>query len=396
MNFAAKLAQIQQTARQVRESMTIVDPRTTNVDGNEGEKGYRRTFDPRGAKGWDRKVYECAKLIDDVRRGRVPEWHLKEAMTTDDFPLLYGDVLNRQMLGRYTSFRTSYQDYFRITTVNDFRTTNLYTMDGGTGFLTRLKEREPYPEFTFSEARYQISVNKYGKRYSITWEMIVNDDLNAFEAGPTAMAEGARYSEEYLATTMAFDANGPHASFFTSGNLNIVTSNPALSTAALQTAWGQLGGQVNSDGQPIVARAAVLVVPPALVITAQNILNATEITLTEAGGTAGQTLTANNWMRGLVKISVNPFIPIIATAKKNSWLLVADPGEGRPAFTFAFLRGRTDPALFIKDPNARRIGGGDIDPQEGNFDSDAIDYKVRHVYGAAQVDPKSAMGSAVT
>jgi hypothetical protein len=60
----------------------------------------------------------------------------------------------------------------------------------------------------------------------------------------------------------------------------------------------------------------------------------------------------------------------------------------------AFLRGWEDPAVFIKSANARRVGGGgDIDPLDGDFDTDSVAYKVRHVLGTAVVDPKATVAS---
>ncbi len=59
----------------------------------------------------------------------------------------------------------------------------------------------------------------------------------------------------------------------------------------------------------------------------------------------------------------------------------------------AFLRGHEEPELFIKEPNARRVGGGPVDPMDGNFENDSIDYKVRHVLGVSRIDPKATVAS---
>jgi hypothetical protein len=72
---------------------------------------------------------------------------------------------------------------------------------------------------------------------------------------------------------------------------------------------------------------------------------------------------------------------------------VRQPVEGRPALIIAFLRGHEEPEIFIKEPNARRIGGGASDPMNGSFDTDSIDYKVRHVVGGRIVDGKATVAS---
>lgn len=398
MLLTDRLRSISNDARKVRESLSFSNPHSPDFNPafaiEQGERSVRRSG-PR----WDAMVAECAELLRDVYTGRRPDWHLREALTTSDFPLLFGDLLYRQMLGNYMPFPVSYPNWTRIVEVNDFRKMNLYTIDGGTAALTtQVKEQAPYPEVTFVEGRYQLQVAKYGRRYGISWEMVVNDDMNAFTQRPLLMAQGARRGEEYLATQLAFDANGPHASFFTSGNKNIVTSNPVLSIAALQTAFGILMAQTDVEGSPISINAVTLVVPPALQITAENILNAIQIRIAESGGTSNQLMYVNNWMKSKLTLAVDPYIPTVVTTGtrgNTSWLLVADPNDMnmRPAFTFGFLRGYRQPQLFVKDPDQRMLGGGAADALEGDFENDSIAYKLRHVFGGVACDPKMAVGS---
>lgn len=400
MRFAERLQNVAADARRIREAMTFHDPRSQNFDAREGGMSRAdRLISRRTDAQWQGMVLECAELILDVQRGRRPVWHLQEAMTTSDFPNLFGDLLYRQLLGNYVPYPVSYPKYCRIVDVNDFRKMHLYAIDGGQATMkTPIKERAPYPEIKFTETPYTLQVAKYGRRYSITFEMVINDDLNAFSQRPALMATGARRSEEYLATTMIADAAGPHASFYTSGNKNIVTGNPALSVAGLQTAYAVLAAQLDAEGEPIVINAVTLVVPPSLQITAENILSAMEIWSVEAGGTANQQLHFANWMKGKVTLAVNPYLPIVTTTGtvgSTEWFLFADPTDAtqRPAVAFGFLRGRREPQLFVKDSDQMQLGGGPVDPLEGDFDSDSIDYKLRHIFGAVQVDPKMSVAS---
>lgn len=398
MRLTDKLRDIGNEARRVRESLTFSNPNSPNFNSGLGISRGDRLVRGHGPQ-WDAMVAECAELLRDVYTGRRPSWHIREALTTSDFPLLFGDLLYRQLLGNYMPYPVSYPSYMRIQEVSDFRKLNLYTIDGGTAALdTAIKEQGPYPEITFTEGRYQLQVAKYGRRYGISWEMVVNDDLNAFQQRPLMMAQGARRGEELLATKLMFDTNGPHASFFTSGNTNIVTANPALSIAGLQLAFQILAAQKDIEGSPIVIDAYTLVVPPALQITAQNILNTIQIRLAEAGGTSNQLMYVNNWMRSKLTLAVNPYIPTVVTngtRGNTSWALVADPNDlnTRPAFVFGFLRGYRSPQLFVKDSDARMLGGGPSDALEGDFENDSIAYKLRHIFGGVQADPKMAVAS---
>jgi hypothetical protein len=254
------------------------------------------------------RVAEAAEFLNDVIAGKRPSYLLQEALSTSDFPLLMGDILDRQLLGNYTAFSPSWQNYCKRGRVRDFRTVRRIALDGLTGrFYPDYAKPEltaPKEDNSLTETGYTYAVQVYEKAAALNWKMIVNDDLDAFSDIPRRLAQGARYTEEYFATTLFVDANGPHASLYTAGNANIVTGNPALTIAGLQTAMTVLGAMKDSAGEPIVVDSVELVVPPALEVTALNILNATQLWLNTnaAAGTAEQNLVTANWMRNRVAV----------------------------------------------------------------------------------------------
>lgn len=397
MLLTDRLRSIGQEVKAIRESMSLADPRAGNFRPQDSSltRGDRLILS-RQTPQYRTALAECASLMSDCYSGARPDWHLREAMTTSDFPNLFGDLLYRQLLGNYMPYPVTYPTYFRTVDLKDFRQLHLYAIDGGQDILPEVKELEPYKETKFVETPYAIAVLKYGRRYGISYEMLVNDDLQAFQQRPVLMAVGARRSEEYLATTMLCDVNGPHASFFTVGNKNIITANPPLSIPALQTGFKILGAQKDKEGQPIIIDAVHLVVTPNDEITARNILNAGQLRLAEAGGSSNQLAYVDNWMKAKVTLSVNPYIPYVASsATANPWFLIANPNDlsQRPAFMFGFLRGRRAPQLWMRDGDAVALSGGASDPMDGSFDNDSIDYKLRHIFGAAQIDPKFAVSS---
>ena len=345
-----------------------------------------------------RKLAEAARLMADAMDGkRLARWQFQEALGTSDFPLLFGDILDRQLLASYREWPVSYPNYTGIKQVADFRTVSRFAIDGSEAVLATVNEQEEYPGSTLSETRYQYSVAKFGRRIPFSWEAMINDDLNALKDIPERFARAARRTEERFVTDLLFDTNGPDATHFSVGNSNIVTSNPVLTIAGLQTAFTILAAQTDSDGEPIVIDSAELVVPPALEVVALNILNAVEIrVLTSGGGDSAQGLVATNWMKNRLRLNVNPYIPIVVTTGSRgdtTWLVVANPSSARPTVEIGFLRGHAEPEIFIKSPNAQRVGGGAAAPMDGDFDTDSIQYKVRHVLGGVLMDPKAAVGS---
>lgn len=347
------------------------------------------------------RVAEVAELLADIEAGRRSPWLLKEAQTTSDFPQLFGDVLDRMLLGTYREFPSDWTQYVKTSTVRDFRTVKRFTVDGAEGVLDAVPEKSVYPYADLADGEFSFAVQKYGRKLGFSWESMINDDLGAFSDTVQRLGRAARRSEAKFVTGLYVDASGPHASLFTAGNKNIVnttngaaSNNPILGIAGLTDAYKVLSRQVDADGEPIMVSGAVLVVPPALEVVARNILNAIQVEMAEVGGSANQKLIAQNWLAGSISLVVDPYIPIVASSANGhtSWFLFANPNDARPAVEFANLRGHVEPEVFLKSPNAIAVGGGQ-DPLNGDFDTDAIEYKVRHVFGGGRLDGKAAVAS---
>lgn len=363
------------------------------------------------------QVASAAALWGDLMGGKVPMYFLQEAlmprtpaltraiesnypglirigegMTMSDFPLLTGDVLDRMMLARYREFPSPWQ---RIAKVNrnlrDFRSVRRLGFDGLEGRWDDTPEQVEIKYATLSETGYTYAPKKYTKGAMFSFEMLMNDDLGAFSTIPDRLGRGGARTVNYYATSLYVGASGPNTSLYTSSN--IISANPVLSVASLGTAVTTLMAQTDADGQPIYTERAVLVVPPALYVTANNIMNQLTVELTTAGGASGQTVNTNNWLVANMEVVVDPYIPIIATSNGNtSWFLFADPNIGRPAIEVGFLTGFSEPQLYQKLANTVRIGGG-IDQMAGDFSTMSQEYKGVIAFGGAILDPKATVMS---
>lgn len=47
----------------------------------------------------------------------------------------------------------------------------------------------------------------------------------------------------------------------------------------------------------------------------------------------------------------------------------------------------------MKSPNAIRVGGGAVGPEEGSFENDSREWRVRHILGTVMIDPRQAVAS---
>ena len=381
------------------ESLRADEASPARLYGGEGTRARRTNVDAR----YSAKLLEAAKLYQRVLQGdRRAALTFQEALTTSDFPYLFGDILDRQILANYAETAYTWDQIARKGTVRDFRTVKRFVLNGSETVLDEVPEQTEYPESTLSDGSYTYSVKKYGRRVPFSWEAMLNDDLDTLKDLPARLGKAARRSEEKFATALYAGASGPLGTVFTSGNKNIINStngasatNPPLSISALQDAFIVLGRMLDNGGDPIMVDGVTLVVPPALEVVAQNILNATALTIGGFGTSAtAQQITTANWLARKVKLAVNYYLPIVSTTNGNtSWYLFANPSSGRPALEIGHLLGHETPEIFIKSPNAMRVGGGLINPMDGDFDLDSIVYKVRHVFGGGVLEPRSVVAS---
>lgn len=352
------------------------------------EAGFRRPpTDPR----YNARLVEAANLWGEAMTagglaGIKARTRLAEALTTSDFPYLLGGVFDRELLAQYQQITPVWKAFARRTVVRDFRPKQLVDLLGGRGILDPVDQGAEYPARKVTEAKYELTVGKRGARIPLTWEMVVNDDLDAFRSLPDRLAQGARDTEDYLATGLLVIAGGANTAFFKAGNNNAPTALP-LTADNLDAAITAVTSRKDESGRPVVVPGLVLVVPPALETAASRILNATEIEISDA--TTGTKVRVGNYLRGKVTLVVDPWLTVIATDNKAAtrWFLLPTPSSPRPALAEGFLRGHEDPDLRVKSSTGTRVGGGVIDPLEGDFDDDSIQYRARHVVGAAYVDP---------
>lgn len=341
------------------------------------------------------RILEARQLFQKVLDGNLrARAELSETMSTSDFPILLGAAYGREMLQEYQSINPVWQQFARRVTVPNFKAQTLVEILGGRAGLEKVKQGAEYKARALTEGKYEFKVEKFGARIPLTWEMLINDELDAFRDLPERLATAARETEERNALSPLFNAGGTalNTTFF-AGNAAPVTAK--LSADALEAAILSISTRKDSDGRPIILAGAILMVAPALEMTARRILNATEIKRTDGNVTT----TESNYLQGAFTLVVNPWLNVVGTGNANintTWFVLPAPAVGRPALVNGFLRGHETPSLRAKADTGTSIGGGTIGAEDGSFDDDSIQYRVRHVNGAAALVNSSVYASTGT
>jgi len=347
----------------------------------------------RGKQFTDSQIKECVDLLTNAKRmaPHTREYLIREALTTSDFPYLFGDVLDRQVLAAYKATEPVWKKFTRMSTVRDFRTAYRFTITGGDQTLDEVPEKGEYQASDRNEAKKEFKAKKYGRQFDISWESIINDDLGALKDTPERFARAAVRTEHRQLSTTYINDLGTHAA----NNLYDATTAGEINSAALPLSIGNLENTVeamqsflDAAGEPIWNKPKYLVVGPALEFTARQILTSTtKMWLADSDDVtppAAYPMTNVISQYGL-ELVVDPYIPILDASYPGSWYLFADPRD-IAALEFAYLAGHERPEICMKDSDKVAIGGGAISAMSGDFATDNIFYRVRDVFGICKLD----------
>lgn len=361
----------------------------------------KRTRNSRGARFQNprylQKLKECRDFLVALKHGEVGDSALREVLSTSDFPILFGDIMDTRLLNQYAQTTQTWAQYAQRGTVADFRQSRLIALDG---LQTPLYPAYRKPELStvqydndIDETAYTTQVQVYEKGIAYNWRMLMNRRGDFLSRLPSLLARGANRTEEKFASDLYMDSTGPDSTFFSVAHANLVTGNPALSVAGLRTALNVMYAQTDSGGDPIEIDGVTLVVPPLLQLQAMEVLKAYQLETTPGSTTATAVYMGVPWINKF-KLAVNWYQPIVDTSanKHTTWYLFAEPNANRPALEMTFLSGYEKPSLWQKAPNTQRVGGS-VDPMMGDFETGSIHQKIMHILGGTLIDYKAAVVS---
>lgn len=309
---------------------------------------------------------------------------LAEAGTTSDFPILLSNEMNKVLQGAYKSVPDEWQRFTRQVDVADFKEQKVIKLTEADDLLP-LAEMEEYQDSTLAESQEGYKVAKYGREFSVSWETIVNDDLNGITRQPERFGRAAgRLVNKLIYNLLETNPTmSDSKALFHVDHGNLITD--ALSETGLQNALIKLRTQKDDRNNPISLRPRYILVPPHQEVIAKKLVQSTTALSATAQGVV-------NPFQGIAEVIVCDWL-----TDTNDWYLLADPADVDGIYV-AFLRmiGRT-PQLFVQESGWRFVGGGVPDITQGvGQTADAIKYRVRHVVGVKAIDWRFAVKAQVS
>lgn len=289
--------------------------------------------------------------------------------TTGSFANLLLNAANKTLLAAYEEAPYTWSLWARqATSVDDFKTINRIRFSESPD-LEHVPENKEYPEGAMSDSKESYQVEKFGKMFSVSWETVVNDDLDAISRIPAMHGAAARRTQnkkvyEVLTANPTMGDGvalfGAHAS---GSNTSGAAAAPSVTT--LNTAFAAMRKQkgLNSDVTlNIVPR--YLIVPVAYEGTALEIVNS--ISYNAANNNEGvRNIYGPNGPRNLVVIGE----PVLDASSSTVWYLSADPSQ-IDTVELTFLSGEESPVL----------------ESEWDFKTDTYYNKIRQTFGVKAID----------
>jgi len=275
--------------------------------------------------------------------------------STSDFPTILGNTINRTLRKEYDLQTRTFTSWANRGSARDFRTMTKVSL-GEVGDFKEVKEGGEYEYTTLGEAGESYKVVKYGQIIAYTWEMMINDDLDAFSRIPRKIASAAARKQSDI--VYAILTSNPNMSdgvaLFHANHKNLAAAG-AIGIDNLGLMRKLMRVQKGIDSKDFLN-----LTPEFLITGPANEQLALQYTSTQF--TANVAGSVNVWA-GLVKPIIEPRIT------DNSWFFAASP-NAIDTIEYSFLEGEGE--LFTE--------------QRQGFEVDGVEIKARMVFGAKAID----------
>ena len=307
--------------------------------------------------------------------GASPEDVFKAAMVTDDFPLILENALHKSIRRGMEAPATSHRSWCRTSGAKDFKTQSRVIL-GSAPSLAAVGEGAEYTYGALTEDKSSLTIGKFGRIVALSWEALVNDDVNAFLAigpGLGLAALRAEANAVYNLLTMASLAGvtmQDGKELFHADHNNTVSSatgtGKPLNAAALSAARAKLRRQTSVGGELLNLEPRALLVPPERESEAEILV----ASATRHNGQASAEATVQ-WL--------------------NRLTIIAEPRLAN-----------VDTCYVVADSNM--IDCGEISVLEGcptltteeGFDRDIHKWKMRHAFAAGILDHRGIVKLTLT
>jgi hypothetical protein len=299
-----------------------------------------------------------------VRPGRIDNDVIRAAFSANDRLIqassgfstlslsgILSNVATKTMLAAYEAVSAVATQIAGATDVNDFKQVTRYRMTAA-GIFQKVGPDGELKHAGLEEESYTNQLETWGRMIALTRQMMINDDLGAFLQIPRAIGRMSALALEEVVFTLLL--SNPNA-FFSAGNKNYFEgAETALDIESLTVAERMFLDRVDSQGKPILVQPAILLVPTALKVTAEQLFKELPLNQVPANNKAKP---VNNPHAGKFRPVCSPYLSVTSLPGNSTtaWYLLADPGDVA-AIEIAYLRGKRVPTIESGETDFNTLG----------------------------------------
>lgn len=299
--------------------------------------------------------------------------YIRAAFSVTGLSGILGNFANKSMLDGYDTVENAWREVAAIAPVNDFKAHTRYRLTSDMEY-EKVGAGGELPHGSVDELSYTQRADTYGIMYSLTRQMIINDDLGALNSMARQLGIGSADAINKVFWTTFLD----NSTFFTAGNSNVGTG--ALSITSLTSGVSTFKKQTKPNGHPLGWVPSILLVPVDLEVVANQLYSDLHVNerAVEDSSTANPAPSSNPH-RGKYRpvssayMSNDSYTGYSATA----WYLLADPMRAA-LVEVAFLNGVQTPT---------------VESAEADFNTLGIQFRGYHDFGVAMQDYRAGYKS---
>jgi len=273
----------------------------------------------------DQKIQEAGLTWEQAQSSE--DEALRESGTTSDFATYLNDKATKRLMWAYGEAPSRWRQYARTYNVPDFKPISFVR-------VTEMEDLLPVPEGgAYHDSQIDeivgpsLSVETFGRLFSLSRRALINDDLNQLRDRPAALGRAAaRTLNKSVISKLRENPNAYDGkAVFHAEHGNLMTE--ALSEESLGVAITKMRIQTEPNGNRIGLRPRLLVIPPELEIIARRILSSSTVPQPygseKVDGTNIQSgRGGTNVLQGVMDYVVEDYL-----TDANDWYTIADPQE---------------------------------------------------------------------
>ena len=286
----------------------------------------------------------------------------KALHSTSDFPLIVADVANKTLQAAYQETPRTFQPFARQASAMDFKDKHSLNIGNGEG-LELVNESGEFKRGSVSESDETYKVQTFGRVFSFTRQLMINDDLDAlsrFISSVGALASRKESDVVYDLIKANAALSDGNAVFHAASHKNLGTGG-AVSETTLSQARKLMRQQKGLDGE------AINVTPTFLLVNSERETEAEKLLSSVLASATSDV----NVFSGALQLIVESRLDGVTN---NPWYVFASPSQVG-GIEYAYLDGQTGPMIETRN----------------GFDVDGVEIKVRHDFGAGWIDYRGAV-----